>query len=130
MQLGMIGLGRMGANMARRLMRGGHECVAFDRNPASVQAIAREGAMPASSLKDLAGKLAPPRAAWLMVPAGDPTEETVAALSEVMEKGDIVIDGGNSYFKDDVRRAQALAPKGIDYVDVGTSGGVGGRERG
>ncbi len=130
MQLGMIGLGRMGANMVRRLMRGGHQCVVFDRNPESVKGLAKEGAAGAASIEELLGKLEKPRAVWVMVPAGKPTDDTVAALGERMEKGDVVIDGGNTYFKDDVRRSQALAPKGVQYIDVGTSGGVWGLERG
>jgi len=130
MQLGMVGLGRMGANMVRRLMRAGHECVVYDRDPANVAALAKEGATGASSLDDFVAKLSVPRAAWVMVPAGDPTESTVNALAERMAKGDAVIDGGNSMFKDDVRRAKALAPRGVVYIDVGTSGGVFGLERG
>ncbi|HHT9146144.1 MAG TPA: phosphogluconate dehydrogenase (NAD(+)-dependent, decarboxylating) [Candidatus Wunengus sp. YC61] len=130
MQLGMIGLGRMGANMVRRLMRGGHQCVVFTRNPENVRLLAGEGAIGATSLDDFVNKLSKPRAAWVMVPAGDPTEQTVLALAERMETGDIIIDGGNSYYKDDVRRAKVLKEKGIHYVDVGTSGGVWGLERG
>ncbi len=130
MQLGMIGLGRMGANMVRRLMRGGHQCAVFDRNPESVKGLAKEGATGTASLEELLGKLKKPRAVWVMVPAGKPTDETVAALGERMEDGDVIIDGGNTYFKDDVRRSQALAPKGVQYIDVGTSGGVWGLERG
>ena len=130
MQLGMIGLGRMGANMVRRLMRGGHQCVVFTRNPDNVRLLASEGAIGATSLDDFVNKLSKPRAAWVMVPAGDPTEQTVLALAERMETGDIIIDGGNSYYKDDVRRAKVLKGKGIHYVDVGTSGGVWGLERG
>jgi 6-phosphogluconate dehydrogenase len=130
MQLGMVGLGRMGANIVRRLMRGGHECVVFDRNPESVKQLGSEGAVGATSLGEFIGKLTKPRTAWVMVPAGDPTEQTVMALAERMEAGDIIIDGGNSYYKDDVRRAKALKEKGIRYVDVGTSGGVWGLERG
>ncbi|MFQ5962590.1 MAG: NAD(P)-binding domain-containing protein, partial [Candidatus Methylomirabilales bacterium] len=130
MQLGMIGLGRMGANMVRRLMRGGHQCVVFDRSPKSVEQLAAEGASGAASLDEFVGKLTKPRAAWIMVPAGDPTEQTVMALAERMEARDIIIDGGNSYYKDDVRRAKGLQAKGIHYVDVGTSGGVWGLERG
>jgi len=129
-QLGMIGLGRMGANMVRRLMRGGHQCVAFDRNPKSVEELAGEGATGATTLDEFVRTLNKPRVAWVMVPAGDPTEQTVMALEERMEAGDIIIDGGNSYYKDDVRRAKALQPKGIHYVDVGTSGGIWGLERG
>ena len=130
MQLGMIGLGRMGANMVRRLMRGGHQCVAFDRNPKSVEQLAGEGATGATTLDEFVRTLNKPRVAWVMVPAGDPTEQTIMALGERMETGDIIIDGGNSYYKDDVRRAKALQPKGIHYVDVGTSGGIWGLERG
>jgi len=120
----------MGANMVRRLLKGGHECVVFDLNPENVKQLEREGAAGATSLDDFARKLSVPRAAWVMVPAGDPTDQTVMALAERFEKGDIIIDGGNSYFKDDLRRARQLAEKGIHYVDVGTSGGVWGAERG
>jgi 6-phosphogluconate dehydrogenase len=130
MQLGMIGLGRMGGNMVRRLMRGGHECVVFDLDPANVARLADEGATGARSLDDFVRALRPPRAAWVMVPAGGPTEQTVNALAERMQRGDIIVDGGNSYYKDDVRRAAALAARGIHYVDAGTSGGVWGLERG
>ena len=130
MQLGMIGLGRMGANMVRRLMRGGHECVAWDLSSDNVNAIAGEGAIGAASIDDLIAKLNKPRAVWIMVPAGDATEKTVNELASRMESGDIIIDGGNSYFKDDARRARELKAKGINYMDVGTSGGVWGLERG
>lgn len=130
MQLGMVGLGRMGANMVRRLMRGGHQCVVFDRNLEQVHRLTGEGATGASSLDELVGALKKPRAVWIMVPAGDPTEQTVMALAERVTAGDIIIDGGNSYFKDDVRRASILREKGIHYLDVGTSGGVWGLERG
>jgi 6-phosphogluconate dehydrogenase len=130
MRLGMVGLGRMGANMTRRLLRGGHEVVVTDLSPENVKRIAGEGATAASSLDDFVGKLGKPRVAWLMVPAGDATEKTVQTLTERMEPGDILIDGGNSYFKDDVRRSKQLKQKGIHYVDVGTSGGVWGLERG
>ncbi len=130
MQLGMVGLGRMGANMVRRLIRGGHDCVVYDRNPDCVQPLVEDGATGAASLEELAGKLSPPRAVWIMVPAGAPTEQTVMTLAGLMEPGDILIDGGNSYYKDDVRRAQALVTRGIHYVDVGTSGGIWGLERG
>jgi len=130
MQLGMVGLGRMGANMVRRLMKDGHECVVFDLNPENVEQLEAEGAKGTTSLDDLVQKLSVPRAAWVMVPAGDPTEQTVMALAERFGKDDIIIDGGNSYFKDDLRRARRLAEKGIHYVDVGTSGGVWGAERG
>ncbi len=128
-QLGMIGLGRMGANMVRRLMRAGHTCVVYDTNPAAVEALVKEGAVGATSLADLSAKLTPPRAAWIMVPL-QYTEATVNGVADVLAAGDCVIDGGNSFFKDDLRRAAALAPRGLDYVDVGTSGGVWGLERG
>ena len=130
MQLGMVGLGRMGGNMVRRLMRGGHECAVSDLSADAVAALAKEGALGSSSLADLVTKLKAPRAIWIMVPAGDPTEKTVLALAEKMEKGDTIIDGGNSMFKDDVRRSKMLEPRGIHYMDVGTSGGVWGLERG
>jgi 6-phosphogluconate dehydrogenase len=130
MQIAMIGLGRMGANMARRLMRGGHKVVAFDMSPENVKNLEKEGATGATSLDDAVAKLSKPRAAWVMVPAGGPTEQTVKALGEKMEKGDIIIDGGNSFFKDDVRRAKGLQGKGVEYVDVGTSGGIWGIDRG
>ncbi len=130
MQIGMVGLGRMGGNMVRRLMRGGHECVVFDLNINNVKQLAKEGARGATSLDEFVGKLNRPRAVWVMVPAGNPTEQTVIALSERMEAGDIIIDGGNSYYKDDVRRARVLNEKGIHYVDVGTSGGIWGVDRG
>jgi 6-phosphogluconate dehydrogenase len=129
MQLGMIGLGRMGANMVRRLMKAGHECVVFDMSPASVQALAKEGAKGGSSLEDFIGKLKQPRAIWLMVPAAV-VDSTLAQLLPKLQKDDILIDGGNSYYIDDIRRGKELAPKGIHYVDVGTSGGVWGLERG
>src|SRR5947209_107595 len=130
MQLGMVGLGRMGGNMVRRLMRNGHECVVNDRSADVVQAFGKEGATGSASVQDLVSKLKAPRAVWIMVPAGDATESTVLGLAEVMQPGDIIIDGGNSYFKDDVRRSKLLEPKGIHYMDVGTSGGVWGLERG
>jgi 6-phosphogluconate dehydrogenase len=130
MQLGMIGLGRMGGNMVRRLMRGGHRCVVFDRSADAVKTLAAEGATGTRSLADFAAALEKPRAVWVMVPAGAPTEDTVTELASVLEAGDTIVDGGNSYFKDDVRRAGLLAPKRIHYVDVGTSGGVWGVERG
>ena len=130
MRLAMIGLGRMGANMARRLMAGGHACVVFDRNQETVKELEGEGAIGATSLDDLVSKLDQPRIAWIMVPAGAPTEDVVSTLGGKMGSGDIVIDGGNTYFKDDVRRGKALAPSGIQYVDVGTSGGIWGLERG
>jgi len=130
MQLGMVGLGRMGANMTRRLMRGGHTMVVSDLSADAVNGVASEGAVASSSLDDLVSKLKAPRAAWIMVPAGDPTEKTVQALISTMQAGDTIIDGGNSYFKDDVRRAKLCGAKGVHYVDVGTSGGVWGLERG
>ena len=130
MQLGMIGLGRMGANIVRRLQRHGHACVVFDARAEAVRELAGEGATGAASLEDLVAKLAPPRAVWVMLPAGEATEATVAALAGLLAPGDAVIDGGNSFYKDDIRRAEALRAKGLDYVDVGTSGGVWGLERG
>ncbi len=130
MQIGMIGLGRMGANMARRLMKGGHEVVVHDRNPDAVAALRSEGAVAAASLDDLIERLAAPRAVWVLVPSGAATEETVAALSETLKPGDTIIDGGNSYFKDDVRRARDAARRGLHYVDAGTSGGIWGVQRG
>ena len=129
MQLGMVGLGRMGANMVRRLLKGGHQCVAFDRSPKAVEEVAAEKATGAASLQDLVRKLTKPRAVWLMVPAAV-VDETIAGLTPYLEAGDILIDGGNSYYIDDIRRAGELRPKGIHYVDVGTSGGVWGLERG
>jgi len=129
MQLGMVGLGRMGANMVRRLIRGGHDCVVFDVFPKSVEELAAEKATPSSSLEDLVKKMTKPRAAWLMVPAAV-VDQTIASILPSLESGDILIDGGNSYYIDDIRRAKELAPKGIHYVDVGTSGGVWGLERG
>ncbi len=129
MQLGMVGLGRMGANMVRRLIRGGHDCVVFDMSPKSVEELAAERATGASSLADMVSKLAKPRAIWLMVPAAV-VDQTIASILPHLEAGDILIDGGNSYYIDDIRRAKELAPKNIHYVDVGTSGGVWGLERG
>jgi len=129
MELGMIGLGRMGANMVRRLLRGGHKCIVFDMNPANVKKLADEGATGTNSLDDFVAKLKPPRAAWLMVPAAV-VDTTLRDLASRMQKNDIIIDGGNSYYIDDMRRAKELEPKGIHYLDVGTSGGVWGLERG
>ncbi len=126
----MVGLGKMGANMVRRLLQGGHECVGFDVNKASVDNLVQEGALGAYTLEELVAKLRPPRAVWCMVPAGELTEKTVNALASLLEKGDIIVDGGNSFYKDDARRAKTLAEKGIHYVDVGTSGGVWGVTRG
>jgi 6-phosphogluconate dehydrogenase len=129
MQLGMIGLGRMGANMVRRLAKAGHQCVAFDRNAESVRQVAQDGTIAATSLDDLVKKLKRPRAVWLMVPAAV-VDATLHELAAKLDAGDIVIDGGNSYYIDDIRRAKELASKGLHYVDVGTSGGVWGLERG
>src|SRR5215472_6144704 len=129
MQLGMIGLGRMGANMVRRLLKAGHQCVVFDRSPKAVKELVEEKAVGASSLADLVKKLDKPRAVWLMVPAAV-VDKSIADLVPLLEAGDILIDGGNSYYIDDIRRAKDLAPKKIHYVDVGTSGGVWGLERG
>jgi len=129
MQLGMIGLGRMGANMVRRLQKNGHQCVVFDRTPATVQQLASEGATGSTSLDDFVQKLQKPRAIWLMVPAAV-VDSSIKDLVPKLESGDILIDGGNSYYIDDIRRAKELQPKGIHYVDVGTSGGVWGLDRG
>jgi 6-phosphogluconate dehydrogenase len=130
MQIGMIGLGRMGGNMVRRLLRGGHECVVYDLSANAIAELVAEGASGAGTLDEFVQRLQPPRTAWIMVPAGDPTEGMVQELGKRMEKGDAIVDGGNSYYKDDVRRSRALAEKGIYYVDAGTSGGVWGLERG
>jgi 6-phosphogluconate dehydrogenase len=126
----MVGLGRMGGNMVERLMRGGHQCVVFDLSAENVRKYVEKKATGSSSLADFVAKLTKPRAAWVMVPAGGPTEGTITELAKHMEAGDVILDGGNSYFKDDIRRARELKPKGIHYVDVGTSGGVWGIERG
>jgi 6-phosphogluconate dehydrogenase len=130
MQFGVIGLGRMGANIVRRLLRNKHECVVFNRTPDKVKQLASEGAIGATSLDDFVQKLTKPRAIWLMLPAGDPTEDMVTELAQKLETGDILIDGGNSYYIDDIRRAKVLKANGIHYVDIGTSGGVWGLERG
>jgi 6-phosphogluconate dehydrogenase len=130
MQLGMVGLGRMGANIVRRLMRDGHECVVYDVNPKAIEQLAGDGATGASSLDEFVSRLEKPRAAWVMVPAGEITEGTVHDLADRLESGDAIIDGGNSYYRDDIRRAAELESKGIDYIDCGTSGGVFGLERG
>ena len=130
MKIGMIGLGRMGGNIARRLMRNGHAVVAFDRNADAVAALVKDGAEGADSLDAMHDRLEKPAIWWVMLPAGAPTEETIAAIAEKAAAGDIVIDGGNSFYKDDIRRAKTLAEKGLHYVDVGTSGGVWGLERG
>jgi 6-phosphogluconate dehydrogenase len=129
MELGMVGLGRMGANMAERLLKAGHSVVAFDRHDDKVQALAGVGAVGAASLAELVGKLAPPRAVWLMLPAAV-VDATVAALSPLLSRGDVIINGGNSHYRDDIRIAKSIAASGIRYVDVGTSGGVWGKERG
>ncbi|MGE0416150.1 MAG: phosphogluconate dehydrogenase (NAD(+)-dependent, decarboxylating) [Acetobacteraceae bacterium] len=131
MQIGVVGLGRMGANISRRLMRAGHATVVWDANPTAVQAVGQDGATQASDLKDLVGKLSgSPKTVWIMLPHGKITEDTIAELSGLLGKGDIIIDGGNTYYKDDVRRGRELAAKGLRYLDVGTSGGVWGLERG
>ncbi|MGC1165205.1 MAG: decarboxylating 6-phosphogluconate dehydrogenase [Solirubrobacterales bacterium] len=130
MQLGIVGLGRMGANMARRLMRDGHKIVAYDVNPDAVATLTGEGAEGASSLEELAAKLSAPRSVWVMVPAGEITEKTVEGVAAVLESGDAIVDGGNSYYRDDIRRAAEVGEQGIDYVDCGTSGGVFGLDRG
>jgi 6-phosphogluconate dehydrogenase len=130
MQLGVIGLGRMGGNIVRRLQLHGHACVVYDAKPEAVQQLAAEGAIGADGLDELVAKLDRPRAVWVMLPAGEITEQTVQALSALLEPGDTVIDGGNSFYRDDIRRAKALAERQVDYVDVGTSGGVWGLERG
>jgi 6-phosphogluconate dehydrogenase len=130
MQLGLVGLGRMGANMVRRLRNGGHQCTVFDLNAENVKKLMAEGALGADSLEDLVKKLPKPRAVWVMVPAGKATETTVQTLAAAMEAGDTIIDGGNSFYKDDIRRAAEFKKKGISYMDAGTSGGVWGVERG
>ena len=130
MQLGVIGLGRMGGNIARRLMRDGHECVVYDRGQASVEALAMDGAKPTWDLDDLVAHTDAPRAIWVMLPAGAATDDTITALADRLSPDDVVIDGGNSFYRDDIRRAKVLAGKGLHYVDVGTSGGVWGLERG
>jgi len=130
MQLGMVGLGRMGANLVRRLTAGGHDCVVYDVNADAVKELVGEGARGTGSLEELVGALEKPRAVWVMVPAGEITEQTVNALADLLDGDDVIIDGGNSYYRDDIARARALAKKGIHHVDVGTSGGVWGLERG
>ncbi|TAN25410.1 MAG: decarboxylating 6-phosphogluconate dehydrogenase [Actinomycetota bacterium] len=126
----MVGLGRMGANLARRSMAAGHECVVFDVNSSAVESLVKQGATGASSLKDLVGKLKAPRNVWIMVPSGSATENAVRELAELLEHDDTIIDGGNSYYRDDLRRSDELKPKGVHYLDVGTSGGIWGFERG
>ncbi len=130
MQLGMVGLGRMGANIVRRLMRDGHACVVYDRNPEPGRQLAEAGATPAPSLRELVDALAPPRAVWIMLPVGAVTEAAVAEVAGLLSPGDVIIDGGNTFWKDDVRRARELSERGLHYLDVGTSGGVWGLERG
>jgi 6-phosphogluconate dehydrogenase len=130
MQLGMIGLGRMGGNIVRRLTRNGHECVVFDRNPATIKALVGKGVTGGADLKQLVSQLEKPRTVWVMLPAGEITESTVQQLGALLEPGDVVIDGGNAFYKDDIRRAKLLKAKGIHYIDCGTSGGVWGLERG
>ena len=130
MQLGMVGLGRMGANIVRRLMRDGHSCAVYDRDPEAGRRLAGEGATAVESLRDLVGQLDAPRAVWVMLPAGAVTESTIAELAGLLSPGDVIIDGGNTFWKDDVRRARELKERGLSYVDVGTSGGVWGLERG
>jgi 6-phosphogluconate dehydrogenase len=130
MQIGMIGLGRMGGNLVRRLTKGGHECVVFDQNAATVKSLTGDKIQGGTDLADLVKKLKKPRVVWVMLPAGEITEQTVNKLGELLESGDTIIDGGNAFFHDDVRRARAMKPKGISYVDCGTSGGVWGLERG
>jgi len=130
MQLGMVGLGRMGANIVRRLMRAGHECVVYDVSADAVEELAGEGATGASSMDEFVDKLETPRAAWVMVPAGEITEHTVAQLAQRMQRGDVIIDGGNTYYRDDIERAKRLSTEGLHYIDCGTSGGVWGLDRG
>lgn len=130
MQLGIVGLGRMGGNMAKRLMEHGHTVVAYDRSPEAVQRLVGDGAIGADSLADLVGKLSAPRVVWIMVPAGNPTEETINAVAQAMEPGDLVIDGGNSNFRDGMRRGESLAARGLRFADAGTSGGVWGLKNG
>jgi 6-phosphogluconate dehydrogenase len=130
MQIGIVGLGRMGGNIARRLMRAGHDCVVYDARAEAIAGLAKDGASGAKDLADMAGRLKPPRAVWVMLPAGAITDKTIEQLGASMQTGDIVIDGGNTFYRDDIRRARALKAKGIHYVDAGTSGGVWGLERG
>jgi len=130
MELGMIGLGRMGANMTRRLIAGGHRIVVYDRDPSAVDKLVGEGATGASSLSDVSAKLKPPRAVWIMVPSGDPVDETIASLAGSLQKGDIMIDGGNSNYRDSMRRAASVRQQGFEYMDVGTSGGIWGLKEG
>src|SRR6185503_17447478 len=130
MQIGIVGLGRMGAGISRRLMRDGHQCVVYDVNADAIADVVRDGAVGVVSVADMAVKLAAPRVIWIMLPAGDITDHAVAVAGEALSAGDIIIDGGNTFYKDDVRRANALAAKGVRYIDVGTSGGIFGLQRG
>ena len=130
MQIGVVGLGRMGSNISRRLMRNGHRCVVYDRDPAAMGEVKNEGAEAAGELADLVRRLEAPRTIWIMLPAGGPTESTITLLAALLSPGDVVIDGGNTYYQDDIRRAQSLALSGLHYLDVGTSGGIWGLERG
>jgi 6-phosphogluconate dehydrogenase len=130
MEIGLVGLGRMGGNMARRWMRGGHRVTGSARGAATLEAFAKEGLVPAASLEELVTRLKPPRAVWLMLPAGAATEEAVTRLGSLLSRGDLLVDGGNTYYKDDIRRAAALAPRGIQYLDQGTSGGIWGLQEG
>jgi 6-phosphogluconate dehydrogenase len=129
-QLGMVGLGRMGSNLVRRLMRDGHDCVVYDVNPDAIKQLEKEGAEGGATLEEFVSKLKQPRSVWVMVPAGEITEKTVQGVAEHLAKGDAIIDGGNTYYRDDIRRAKELGERGIDYIDVGTSGGVFGLDRG
>ncbi|TMB67584.1 MAG: decarboxylating 6-phosphogluconate dehydrogenase [Chloroflexi bacterium] len=130
MRLGMVGLGRMGGNMTTRLLRDGHEVVAYGRDPASVERATKEGALPAKSLEEVIAKLVPPRHVWLMIPSGAPVTETIGALTPLLEQDDAIIDGGNSYYRDSIRRAEELSEKGLHFIDCGTSGGIWGLENG
>src|SRR3989454_4268747 len=130
MEIGLVGLGRMGGNMARRWMRGGHRVTGSARSVSTLEAFAKEGLLPASTLEDLVSRLKPPRAVWLMLPAGAATEEVVARLGSLLSRGDVLVDGGNTYYKDDMRRAEALASRGVQYLDQGTSGGIWGLQEG
>jgi len=130
LRLGMVGLGRMGGNMTTRLLRDGHEVVAYGRDPASVERATKEGALPAKSLEEVIAKLVPPRHVWLMIPSGAPVTETIGALTPLLEQDDAIIDGGNSYYRDSIRRAEELSEKGLHFIDCGTSGGIWGLENG
>src|SRR3989454_10407618 len=130
MEIGLVGLGRMGGNMARRWMRGGHRVTGSARSAATLEAFGREGLLPATTLEDLVSRLKPPRAVWLMLPAGDATEEAVTRLGSLLSRGDVLVDGGNTYYKDDIRRAAALVARGVQYLDQGTSGVIWGLQEG